>query len=78
MDYGFFKAFDQLCKDVASLTAAKDAEIAALHQQITDLVNALAIEQAAKDALNAKVAALVGKSAGIEDRMRSAVTSNPQ
>ena len=72
MDYGFFKAFEQVREDAAAIKAgvrrleARTVEMDALRKEIADLLKGDA-------EMAAKVDAAFTKSQAAEDKLRSAI-----
>lgn len=78
--YSDFRRFDDKLDAILGYVkkdARDEAEIAALRAEIKKLVDALAIAQEEKDALNAKIGAALTKSQKIEDTLRGAVPNSP-
>jgi hypothetical protein len=78
--YSDFRRFDDKLDAILAATRRTDALqaiIVGLTAEIKQLIDEAAIDQAAKDALNAKIAAALAKSATAEDRLRAAIPNSP-
>jgi uncharacterized membrane protein YhfC len=74
--YSDFRRFDDkldLILAGVTKTGALEAIIVGLTAEIKQLIDEAAIDQAAKDALNTKIAAALARSQVAEDRLRSAI-----
>ena len=80
MDYGFFKAFEQMKSDVSVIKAAVTgspstaAELAILRQKVTDLVAQHVVDDAAKAALQADLDTLFAQTVTVKGELAALAT----
>jgi hypothetical protein len=80
VSYETFKSIDDrlnlVIAGIARLEARDMAELAALHDEIANLIAASALSQAEKDALAVRIKAALARSVTAEDRLRTALPNS--